>query len=138
MLAVVAVLVGIMLPHYYAFTAKARRGEARSNIRIISSLQKSYRLDYGVYGTLNNSVGYCSGANLCTANVLENDLGFNPKKCPALRYCYSATTAQAQATHTNGKSGKWVFPNCTETDTLTLVVGAKNITISPDIIAQCE
>lgn len=139
--AIVAVLATLMLPYYNSFIARARRGEARSNLRVISSLQKAYRLDYAVYGTLSD-VGYCGGSAKCaaTAAELENDLGFNPKKCPALRYCYSATTSTATATATDGKDGKWIYPRCNETDTLTLGVKAKKIVIPPggDIIKKCD
>ena len=123
-LAIVAVLTSLMLPLYHTFVARSRQGEAKTNLKIIKSLQAAYYLDhYKTFGspattkTLNvgNVSGGCSDANK------ENDLGFNPKNCDALRYSYttngnSSREFKATAKNEGTPQNKQIYPNCTEED----------------------
>ena len=101
--AIVGILVMLALPRYQAFTVKARRGEAKSNLSHLRSLQAAYKIDYfdyyrgapmiGVKG-----IGYKDGLgrtgdHACAADPevdkgLCNHLGFEPEALGELRYFY--------------------------------------------------
>lgn len=118
--AVVAVLVIIAWPHYNALVARGRMGEAKVSLNTIASLQENYQLDYNKYygGLVVGNIG----GTPTGCHPAENDLGFRPENCIALRYGYTTTAATRSYTaiaRNNGSSAnkkKQIFPNCAEPD----------------------
>ncbi len=125
---IVGILVTIAFPRYQQFMVNSRRGEAKSNLSHLSSLQSAYRIDYYAYYngdtmTSNNGIGYQDGhGNPGRCDVpsddsdygLGNYLGFQPEACDKLRYFYqlrdSGETVVASAA-SNAK-GFWIYPDC--------------------------
>ena len=125
---IVGVLVTLAVPRYQQFMVQARRGEAKSNLSHIATLQETYRVDHYIYysgaamsGT--NGVGYKDGAgstgscNDPATDVdegINNHLGFRPNGCGQLRYFYqlrnSGNTAVASAA--SDAKGRHIYPDC--------------------------
>ena len=124
---IVGVLAMLALPRYQQFMVTARRGEAKSNLSHISSLQSLYWTEHYTYYsgapmTAPKGIGYKNGADIvgehaCGAGDedqgLCNALGFHPKSVGELRYLYqlrdNGKTAVASAA---SDEGKYIFPDC--------------------------
>ena len=125
---IVGVLVTLALPRYQQFMVQARRGEAKSNLSHIATLQETYKVDHYSYysgaamsGT--NGVGYkdglgnpgnCSDPSDDRDEGINNHLGFRPNGCGQLRYFYqlrnSGNTAVASAA--SDAKGRHIYPDC--------------------------
>ena len=124
---IVGILVTIAIPRYQAFMVKARRGEAKSNLAHIMSLQEAYKIDHFEYYhgqpmTGSNGIGYkyhtYSSSHGCGTNDedqgLCNHLGFQPDAAGELRYLYRVTStgSGAFAGAASDADGRWIFPDC--------------------------
>ena len=125
---IVGVLVTLAVPRYHQFMVQARRGEAKSNLSHIATLQETYKVDHFSYysgaamsGT--NGVGYRDGSGYdgsCDDPAtdvdegINNHLGFRPNGCGQLRYFYqlrnSGNTAVASAA--SDAKGRHIYPDC--------------------------
>lgn len=98
---VVGILVTLAVPRYQQFTVLSRRGEAKSNLSHIISLQSAYKIDYFSYYAGSpmrddKGIGYKdgygrTGEHACDADTevdkgLCNHLGFHPNAINELRY----------------------------------------------------
>lgn len=124
---VVGILVMLAIPRYQAFMVMSRRGEAKSNLSHIISLQESYRIDYfGYYDGLAmtgvNGIGGTDCLNRAGVHGcglpdedkgLCNHLGFWPEAVGELRYRYQVigSGSAAKASSSSG-SAKEIFPDC--------------------------
>ena len=125
---IVGVLVTLAVPRYHQFMVQARRGEAKSNLSHIATLQETYKVDHFSYysgaamsGT--NGIGYRDGSGYdgsCDDPAtdvdegINNHLGFRPNGCGQLRYFYqlrnSGNTAVASAA--SDAKGRHIYPDC--------------------------
>ena len=125
---VIVTIIGILVTLGYSrfkyHIAKARQGEAKSNLIHIASLQKAYLLEHHKYAILSTREGTgWKGVGLrrnrrpkqyaCSTSrpgeEMLNDLGFRPRNCRELRYEYwtaarfigweDGMTAPAPSTH---------------------------------------
>lgn len=119
-LVVVLVMISIFVttakPLYMQFKVYAHRGEAKSNLGHIKTLQSAYHVDYAAYSSLP-MVGYAgSGASVCAGSAFDNVLGFQPQDCAQLRYGYSANvngqTFEALAYARSDSEQKWIYAGC--------------------------
>ena len=104
---VIVTIIGILVTLGYSrfkyHIAKARQGEAKSNLIHITTLQEAYILEHNKYAVLSTSVGTgWKGVGLrrnktpkeyaCDTDKpgeeMLNDLGFRPRNCRELRYEY--------------------------------------------------
>lgn len=129
--AIIGVLATFAVPRFNIFRARARQGEAKSNLGVIFTLQEAFKIDKeeyynGVGAGANgwggadmagnsNSVGYktVSSANVCEANKL----GFRLANCEAARYRYYIANANedeflAVAHAHSYPTNKRIFPGC--------------------------
>ncbi len=150
---IVGVLVTLAWPRYQEFMVQARRGEAKSNLSHLSSLQTAYKVDHYSYYmgpamTGSNGIGYREGAprsnrgfHSCDPELDEdkglcNYLGFYPEAVGELRYFYRFTAGTAIASAASDRDGKHIYPDCrgggaaecgyTSGDALTLALSGNN------------
>ena len=124
---IVGILATIAMPRYQAFMVQSRRGEAKSNLSHIISLQEAYKIDYFKYYSGNpmtgsNGIGYryhtYSSSHSCGTNDedlgLCNHLGFRPDAASELRYLYRVTNqgSRAVAGAASDSAGRWIYPDC--------------------------
>ncbi len=124
---VVGILATLAIPRYHAFLVQARRGEARSNLHHIASLQAMFRIEHGQYyfsaALATNGVGYKDGLDVvgdCTDYSddrdagLGNRLGFRPQNCRDLRYVYKVRTGgyTAVASAASDADSRYIYPDC--------------------------
>lgn len=92
-LATVAVLGALVYSRFNYHVAKARQGEAKSNLVHIAALQEAYVLEFNQYYVLKpiglkmNGTGHAC-LKSTTGEQMLNDLGFRPRNCTELRYQY--------------------------------------------------
>ena len=159
---IVGILVTLALPRYHAFIVQARRGEAKSNLHHIATLQETYRAEHGGYysgaamaGT--NGIGYKDGLNhVGDCNDYDDDrglgnrLGFRPKACDELRYFYQLKSGghTVIASAASDANQKHIFPDCSgpsdcfecgydKGDALTLVMSDANPEVCRNITKYC-
>lgn len=124
---IVGVLVTLALPRYHAFIVQARRGEAKSNLHQIATLQEAYRAEHGTYysgAAMRGSegIGYkdkygnpgdCNDYSDARDEGLSNRLGFRPKACADLRYFYQLVTADTVVAFAySDASRRHIYPDC--------------------------
>ena len=132
--AIIGVLATVAVPRFNIFRARARQGEAKSNLGVIFTLQEAFKIDKEQYydgdsGTWGGSdmdtyatrEGYhnanAAGASFTNgARCRQNKLGFRLANCQAARYGYWVAGANednflvfAQAT---SDTDKRIFPGC--------------------------
>lgn len=158
---IVGILTMVALPRFYSFIAQARRGEAKSNLAHIASLQSVYKLEYYVYYagdamTSNNGIGYQDGhGNPGRCDLpsddsdagLGNHLGFKPEDCDRLRYFYQMRGGTAVASAASNADGRYIYPNCsgagpaefgyTSGDALSMAMDADGPTVRRNIAKYC-
>ncbi len=120
--AVIGILVALALPRYHAFLAQARRGEAKSNLAHLASLQAVYKIEHFRYysGSAllapDGGIGYknedgtrgdCGDYADDRDQGLNNHLGFRPQACGQLRPGNEAV-AFAYA----DSEGRYIYPDC--------------------------
>lgn len=127
--AIVGILVMLAIPRYQAFMVKARRGEAKSNLSHLVSLQATYKIDYFSYYhgqamTGINGIGYReglppghSGVHGCNPLLDEdkglcNYLGFQPDAVGELRYLYKFRGSAAIASAASDYDNYYIYPDC--------------------------
>ncbi len=91
--AIIGILVSLALPRFRTFVARSRMSEAFHNLGVIKSLQKSYALEYQMFGqddVVYNALlmGNGTDQNHCGSANLTNKLGFRVEDCAKLRYDY--------------------------------------------------
>ncbi len=126
--AVIGILVALALPRYHAFLAQARRGEAKSNLAHLASLQAVYKIEHFRYysgsallapdggigyknedGTRGDCGDYADDRDL----GLNNHLGFRPQACGQLRYFYQLRPGnEAVAFAYADDEGRYIYPDC--------------------------
>ena len=126
---IVGVLVTLAIPRYHSFIVQARRGEAKSNLSHIISLQKVYKIDYFSYYAGSpmrewKGIGYKdgygrTGEHACDADTevdkgLCNHLGFRPDAINELRYLYQVSPDGkiVTASAASDDDGYWIYPDC--------------------------
>ena len=126
---IVGILVTIAFPRYQQFMVNSRRGEAKSNLSHLSSLQAAYKIDhfryyYGEPMTGMNGIGYRDGrgrhgVHSCNPeNDLDeglcNHLGFQPEAVDKLRYHYRLADLgrRAVAGAASDARERWIYPDC--------------------------
>ena len=125
---IVGILATLAVPRYHQFMVQARRGEAKSNLSHIISLQGAYKIDYFNYyagpAMINeNGIGYRDSFNrrgVCIDSGNEQDeglgnwLGFQPAACDELRYLYSVSLDGRTATAAAASDAdyRWIYPDC--------------------------
>ena len=163
-LGIVAVLATLAVPRYHQFMVKARRGEAKSNLSHIVSLQSAYKIEYYNYYNADplsvNGIGYKDGNGLEGQNNCDADkeidkgtcnyLGFDPEGLDELRYLYqvrdSGRTAVASAA--SDDKGKYVYPDCSGAhtqaecgyhagDAVTVAINTRQSTVCRNIDKYC-
>lgn len=118
-LVILGTLTVLAVPTFNAVMVAARRGEAKTNLGHIESLQATFKVASSsfTYGTipLSNPVGYggeCGGSGL----GWKNEIGFRPQKCGELRYRYWSTASgssfTAAAYGVSDQNGKWIYNGC--------------------------
>ncbi|MDE3270312.1 MAG: type II secretion system protein [Pseudomonadota bacterium] len=131
--AIIGVLATVAVPRFNIFRARARQGEAKSNLGVIFTLQEAFKIDKELYFNgdsghwggadmkdISSSVGYRGSATSATdesKNICEaNKLGFRLANCAAARYQYwiSAASEQGYLAVAQGVSDehKRIFPGC--------------------------
>ncbi len=126
--AVIGILVALALPRYHAFLAQARRGEAKSNLAHLASLQAVYKIEHGNYysGSAllapDGGIGYknedgtrgdCGDYTDDRDQGLNNHLGFRPQACGQLRYFYQLRSRnEAVAFAYADAEGRYIYPDC--------------------------
>ena len=132
--AIIGVLATFAVPRFNIFRARARQGEARSNLGVIFTLQEAFKIDKeeyynGVGGTTgwggnnmsnssaNNHVGYTGNGTGTTATCGTNKLGFRLANCDAARYMYYIVGANEDeflsvAYAKSDTTVKRIFPGC--------------------------
>ena len=158
---IVGVLVTLAVPRYQQFMVQARRGEAKSNLSHIATLQEVYKVEHYTYyqgGAMTgiNGVGYRDGKGndgLCNDPLtdidegLGNYLGFRPNGCSELRYFYQFNPGgDAVASAASDAREKHIYPDCNGYgcsecgykfgDALTLPMGGK-IKVCRNITQYC-
>ena len=162
---IVGVLVTLALPRYHQFMVQARRGEAKSNLSHLASLQQMYKIEHYDYyrgpamrGT--QGIGYKDGKGndgLCNDPLIDVDqglgnyLGFRPggttAGCRQLRYFYQFNAGgDAVASAASDADPKHIYPDCNGYgcsecgyefgDALTLPMGGK-IKVCRNITKYC-
>ena len=124
---IVGVLATIAVPRYKSFMTQARRGEAKSNLSHLASLQEMYRVEHSKYYdgsamTGVNGVGYKDGSGNIGRCIdpagsaddgIGNHLGFRPADCRKLRYFYNFRAGDiAVASAASDADGKYIYPDC--------------------------
>ena len=131
--AIIGVLATVAIPRFNIFRARARQGEAKSNLGVIFTLQKAFKIDKesyyngigegtGGWGGVNmdkaNGLGYFADGNAKNcAKGLTNKLGFRLANCAAARYRYFISDAAenqflAVAYGKSDVTAKRIFPGC--------------------------
>ncbi|MDE3269026.1 MAG: type II secretion system protein [Pseudomonadota bacterium] len=130
--AILGVLATFAIPRFNIFRARARQGEAKSNLGVIFTLQEAFKIDKEEYyngddsywggaamdgSTMDtDSVGYSKKTEVA-GNCLANKLGFRLANCSAARYRYWVAHAgedyfsAAAAAHSDVQE-KRIFPGC--------------------------
>ena len=129
--AIIGVLATFAIPRFNIFRARARQGEAKSNLGVIFTLQEAFKIDKEQYydGTTavwggepmnngdsssDNYVGYkdAGAGNVCKANKL----GFRLANCSAARYRYYMVSADEFSFMTYAfapsDTSSRIFPGC--------------------------
>ncbi len=126
--AVIGILVALALPRYHAFLAQARRGEAKSNLAHLASLQAVYKIEHFRYysgsallapdggigyknedGTRGDCGDYADDRDL----GLNNHLGFRPQACGQLRYFYQLRPGNVAVAFAYADAeGRYIYPDC--------------------------
>ncbi len=126
---IVGILVTLAWPRYHAFMVQSRRGEAKSNLSHIVSLQAAYKIDhfkyyYGDPMTGMNGIGYRdgrgrTGQHPCAPDEeldqgLCNHLGFQPESVRTLRYLYRLADGgmRVVAGAASDADQRWIYPDC--------------------------
>ena len=123
---IIGILAVIAVPRYKSFLVQARRGEAKSNLSHLATLQEVYKAEHYVYYqgaamTDPEGVGYKDGrGNVgdCTdpsADIdkgLGNYLGFRPNGCSELRYFYQFAGGNAIASAASDADARHIYPDC--------------------------
>jgi len=157
---IVGILTMVALPRFYSFIAQVRRGEAKSNLAHIVSLQSIYKIDHYAYYagdamTSNNGIGHRDGhGNDGSCDLpsddsdtgLGNHLGFRPEGCNGLRYFYQMRGSEAVAS-AYSDDGTYIYPNCSGAgpveygyprgDALSMAMDANKPTVRRNIIKHC-
>ena len=158
---IVGVLATLAVPRYKSFMVQARRGEAKSNLSHIATLQEVYKVEHYTYyqgGAMTgiNGVGYRDGKGndgLCNDPLIDVDqglgnyLGFRPNGCSELRYFYQFNPGgDAMASAASDADTKHIYPDCNGYgcsecgyefgDALTLPMGGK-IKVCRNIVNYC-
>ena len=139
---------------------KVRRGEAKSNLAHIVSLQSIYKIDHYTYYagdamTSNNGIGHRDGhGNDGSCDLpsddsdtgLGNHLGFRPEGCNGLRYFYQMRGSEAVAS-AYSDDGNFIYPNCSGAgpveygyprgDALSMAMDANKPTVRRNIAKHC-
>ena len=125
---IVGILAAIAMPRYKSFLVQARRGEAKSNLSHLASLQEMYKVEHFKYydgpamtgvngvGYMDGSgnVGNCSDPNTGDDEGLANKLGFRPDNCDGLRYFYQFANSGATiiASAASDRNKRFIYPDC--------------------------
>ena len=159
---IVGVLATLAVPRYHQFMVQARRGEAKSNLSHLATLQEVYKVEHYAYyqgGAMTgiNGVGYKDGKGndgLCNDPLIDVDqglgnyLGFRPNGCSELRYFYQFNAGgDAVASAASDADTKHIYPDCNGYatceecgykfgDALTLPMGGK-IKVCRNITKYC-
>lgn len=134
--AIIGVLATFAVPRFNIFRARARQGEAKSNLGVIFTLQEAFKIDKERYyngddaywggdgmdsSAKADSVGYAGGTPADT-DCKANKLGFRLANCTASRYRYWIDKDQtgeddfaALAFAASDVAEKRIFPGCTGT-----------------------
>ena len=141
--AIIGVLATFAVPRFNIFRARARQGEAKSNLGVVFTLQEAFKIDKetyynGVGGAAgwggdhmnavdsDNYVGYKNTASSArVGNCKANKLGFRLANCNAARYRYWVVSAGED----DFLVGAWapsdsqqarIFPGCVGSNTTIL------------------
>lgn len=140
--AIIGILARLAIPRYRAFTAEARRGEARVNLKSIHTYQEAYMIAHNVYwgpktgqsmregtkyGYDNGSTWRCdepteSDVVIATTGAVGKKLGFkfkSTKECQEMRYGYevNASTGDFIArAHGGHDQTNWLYEQCVGKD----------------------
>ena len=128
---IIGILAVIAVPRYKSFLVQARRGEAKSNLSHLASLQEVYKVEHYTYYqgaamTGTEGVGYkdgdgnqglCNDPSIDVDQGLGNHLGFRPggttAGCRQLRYFYQfAANGNAMASAASDDKMKYIYPDC--------------------------
>jgi len=124
--AIIGVLATFAVPRFNIFRARARQGEAKSNLGVIFTLQEAFKIDKESYyngdnahwggnamnGYTNRDGYHGAGASSCESNKL----GFRLANCDAARYAYYIQNANEDMFMVHAvalsDSQKRIFPGC--------------------------
>ena len=126
---IVGILGTLVLPRYKQLMVLSHRGEAKSNLTHIVSLQEIYKIDHFNYYsgramTGGSGIGYKDGNGSVGINDCDTDpeqdagscnhLGFRPDDLDNLRYLYRVSSGGhlALAAAASDTSGRWIYPDC--------------------------
>ena len=159
---IVGILATLAIPRYHAFMVQARRGEAKSNLHQIATLQEAYRAEHSTYysgAAMRGSegIGYkdkygnpgdCDDYSDARDEGLSNRLGFRPKACDELRYFYQLITADVVVAFAYSDANRrHIYPDCDgqgceecgyeQGDAVRLALGDANPVVCRNITKHC-
>ena len=146
--AIIGILARLAIPRYRAFTAEARRAEAKVNLRSIHTYQEAYMVAHNVYwsataGTLSNSTKYgykdntdweCAAPGISSVVIAGGSgkkLGFkfrSDKECREMRYGYQVNGNEGDyvaLAHGGHNKQNWIYEQCSGTGAA-VAVGVAN------------
>ena len=126
---IIGIVGTIALPRYKQLMVLSHRGEAKSNLTHIVSLQEIYKIDHFNYYsgramTGGSGIGYKDGNGSVGIHGCDTDpekdaglcnwLGFRPEAHDKLRYLYRVRSGGrlASAAAASDTGGRWIYPDC--------------------------
>ena len=131
--AIIGVLATVAVPRFNIFRARARQGEAKSNLGVIFTLQEAFKIDKEAYydgaaswgGTRMDRAqdrdGYRGNGATDPSLCRQNKLGFRLANCAAARYGYWISDADESnflaIAYATSDADKRIFPGCNGSST---------------------
>ena len=124
--AIIGVLATFAVPRFNIFRARARQGEAKSNLGVIFTLQEAFKIDKEQYyngdnahwggNSMQNYAGRDGYQGAGASDCESNKLGFRLANCDAARYGYYIVGANEDNfmvyAFAPSDAQKRIFPGC--------------------------
>jgi type IV pilus assembly protein PilA len=79
---IIGILAAIAIPNFQRFTAKAKQGEAKSNLAAVYSAERAFQAEWGTYTSGFNNVGYRPSGYVRYAHGWTGNFGVMPTGYP--------------------------------------------------------